>query len=219
MYTGRASHLTGLAFMAAILAAILVLSGCSRGESTGDAAITQEYAALNGSTTESGNEYLDVNLPDDHRFTTATDRDIINLLENGSGIIYFGFPECPWCRNMMPVLDEAAKDSDVDQIHYLNVREIRDTRSLAEDGTVVIDEPGSTSYAEILAELGDFAPEYTGLNDPTQRRIYVPLVVAVRDGKVVGSHMSTVDSQTDPYIALTEEQHDELLGIYQDLMS
>lgn len=48
-------------------------------------------------------------------------------------------------------------------------------------GTVVIEDPGAGAYAELLAELGDAAQVYEGLNEPTQRRIYVQLVVAVKD--------------------------------------
>ena len=33
----------------------------------------------------------------------------------------------------------------------------------------------------------------------------------------MGNHLSTVDSQNDPYTALTEEQTTELKNIYQEL--
>lgn len=211
------SRLVSRPIASAILAATLVLGGCTSPGGSGDAAITQEYADLNGHATSSGQQYREVNLMDDHVFTTLNESEAAEFLRTGTGAIYFGFPECPWCRAAMPVMDEAAKNVDLDQIHYLNVRDIRDTRSLSDDGTVVIEEPGTDAYADILAELGEFAPEYEGLDDPTQRRIYVPLVVAVKEGEVVVSHMSTVDSQTDPFVPMTDAQHDELLAIYEGL--
>ena len=217
---------------AALLVTMLVLSGCSStGEETdpatetasvtgsGDPEVTEEYAALNGSTTPDGQQYLDVSLPDDHVFSTITEDEVVAMLQQGTGVLYFGFPECPWCRAALPVMDEAGKNTDVGQIHYLNVSEIRDVRTLDEDGTVVVEEPGSEAYLEILAELGEVAPEYEGLGDPEQRRIYVPLVVAVKDGEVLGSHVSTVDSQTDPFEPMTEDQRAELRGIYEDLFA
>lgn len=219
MLIRRVSGLTGSVFIAVLLAAALTFGACSTVDGSGDEAIAQEYADLNGTTTSSGQQYRDVHLPEDHVFTTVSEQEAVDFLRDGTGMIYFGFPECPWCRAAVPVMDEAAKSLDIDQIRYLNVLGTRDTRSLAEDGTVVIDEPGSDAYADIIAELGNFAPEYEGLNDPTQRRIYVPLVVAVEDGEVVGSHMSTVESQTDPFEPMTDAQHDELIGIYQDLFS
>ena len=49
-------------------------------------------------------------------------------------------------------------------------------------------------------------------------RLYAPTVVAVKDGKVLDLHESTLDSQTDPYVALTGDQKDELTDIFQKLM-
>lgn len=226
------SRSAGFLVSAALLTTALVLSGCSSVEEgtdpatetasvtgSGDPGIIQEYAAINGSATRDGREYLDVSLPDDHVFSTITEDEAVAMLQQGTGVLYFGFPECPWCRAAMPVMDEAGKNTNVGQIHYLNVSDIRDVRTLDEDGTVVVEEPGSEAYAELLAELGDAAPEYEGLEDPTQRRIYVPLVVAVKDGEVLGSHVSTVDSQADPFEPMSDEQHDELLGIYEDLFT
>ena len=34
--------------------------------------------------------------------------EIFEILESKSGVIYFGFPECPWCRNIaLPLVDSA----------------------------------------------------------------------------------------------------------------
>ncbi|WP_143336719.1 hypothetical protein [Corynebacterium pacaense] len=211
--TGRSRS---IAVLILIVIASLLLAGCSKSESE---AISGEYSDLNGGTSSSGKEYLDVNLPEDNVFTTASDDELLDLLENGTGAVYFGFPQCPWCRNAVPVMEEAAKSVHLDSITYLNVHDIRDEKRLDEAGNVVTDEPGSELYQKILGILGDNAPEYEGLNDPAQRRIYVPLVVVVVDGEITGTHLSTVDSQEDPYVPLTPEQHDELLKTYQDLFS
>lgn len=119
-------------------------------------------------------------------FTATTGEETVDILKDGTGVMYFGFPECPWCRIAVPVMNEVAQASNVDQIHYVDARELRDTRVLSEDETVVIKDPGSGIYAELLEELGTAASFYEGLNDPSQRRIYVPLVVAVKDGESAG---------------------------------
>jgi hypothetical protein len=49
-----------------------------------------------------------------------------------------------------------------------------------------------------------------------EKRIYAPSVIFVRDGKVLGIHVSTVDSHEDPRKPLTDEQYEELFGIYED---
>lgn len=193
-----------------ITAAALALAGCGGS----DDPFVNEYEELNGETNSSGTDYMEVDIPDDHRFVNASEEQIRELFEDGDGAIYFGFPQCPWCRNAVTVMDEAAKAVSLDEILYLNVFDIRDQKSLDDNGEIVVEEEGTDFYQYLLEEIGDYAPEYEGLEDPTHRRIYVPLVVIVVDGEVVGSHLGTVESQEDPYAGLSEEQHEELLDIY-----
>jgi hypothetical protein len=78
---------------------------------------------------------------------------------------------------------------------------------------------GTDEYYELLGKLGAaFTREYTGLNNPSIRRIYLPTVVFVKDGKILGAHTATVDSQKDPYTELTKKQKDELKRIYINYM-
>ena len=177
-------------------------------------AFATEYSALNGQTNSAGRQYVDVNLLDDHRFVISSEDEIRQLLTDGEGVIYFGFPNCPWCRNALEPMNAAAKRVGLEKIHYLNVLDIRDQKSLNESGEIVVEKEGTEFYQYLLEELGDFAPEYPNLNDSSVRRILVPLVVSVVDGEVVASHLGTVDSQTDPYEPLTEEQFQELVTLY-----
>ncbi|MFT3943385.1 MAG: hypothetical protein QM705_06110 [Ancrocorticia sp.] len=208
------------------LAAGLMLASCGAG-SDGDTASTStprptntefitEYEGLNGQTTSKGdNTYTEMDIPDDHRFINASEEQIRDLLTDGDGAIFFGFPECPWCRNAVPVMDEAAKAVNLDNIYYVNVLEMRDEKVRNENGEIVTDKEGTEFYYYLLEELGDHAPEYKALEDPTERRISVPLVAIVVEGKVVTTHLGTVESQEDPYVPLTSEQHDELVEIYK----
>ena len=63
----------------------------------------EEYERLNGKKSESGT-YLKVKIDKDNPMIYANIEDVQKLLENGTGVVYFGFPECPWCRNMVPNL-------------------------------------------------------------------------------------------------------------------
>ena len=51
--------------------------------------------------------------------------EILNILENGTGIIYLGFPECPWCKAYIPYLNSVAKDNNLEKIYYFNILEDR----------------------------------------------------------------------------------------------
>ena len=47
--------------------------------------------------------------------------EINKILENGTGVLYLGFPECPWCRGYIPYLNEVAMNEHLDKIYYFNI--------------------------------------------------------------------------------------------------
>ena len=61
----------------------------------------------------------------DNVFVYRNPEQIINILEKGTGIVYLGFPECPWCTAYIPYLNEIAKEKKVEKIYYLNILEER----------------------------------------------------------------------------------------------
>ena len=48
-----------------------------------------------------------------------------NLKNKDDFILYLGFPTCPWCRNIIPVLFDSAKENNIDKVYYINVRELK----------------------------------------------------------------------------------------------
>jgi hypothetical protein len=67
--------------------------------------------------------------------------------------------------------------------------------------------------------LSDVLTPYEGLNDDSIKRLYFPTVVYVKDGKVLSSTIGTVDSQTEPYVKLNDDQYNELKNIYMENMN
>ena len=170
-----------------------------------------EYESLNGK-----NDYIDVNIPSDNNIVYADYEQIFDILD-GTGVIYFGYPECPWCRNAVPVLIEAAKEAEVDQIYYLNNNEDRDTKTL-KDGKVVTEKEGTDNYNTLLEKLGDKASTYEGLEDNSIKRLYFPTLVVVKNGEITDYIEGTVDSQKDPQKPLNEKQKKELKDKYTKAM-
>lgn len=179
----------------------------------------EEYESLNGKENSSGKNYLSLNISSNNPIVYSSFQEVYNLIEKGTGIIYFGFPECPWCRNAVPVLLDAAQELNISKIYYFNALSIRDKKHLDENGNIITDEEGTEDYKKLVEILYNELPVYDGLNDDSIKRLYFPTVVFVKDGKIVGIHTSTVDSQSDPYIKLSEEQYSELKNIYLDLMN
>lgn len=175
----------------------------------------KEYEELNGKYDENTNTTtMEINILEDNNIKYATDKEIIELLESGTGVIYFGFPSCPWCRNIVSVLTTVAVDYDIN-IYYYNAYDIRDSKHL-ENGNIVIDKEGTAEYNKILELLGDNASIYEGLEDDKIKRLYFPTVVFVKNGKIVDTHVGTVDTQDNPFISLTTKEKEKLEKIYID---
>lgn len=174
----------------------------------------KEYERYNGYTNPgSDKKYFDVNIEEKNGIKYLDDDEVIDMLENKTGIIYFGFPTCPWCRSMIEVLLDAKDSTNQKNIYYYNALDIRDEKVL-EDGKVKTTKKGKKNYYKILDILGDKASVYEGLEDDSIKRLYFPTVVFVRNGKIVDIHISTVDSQEDPYKKLNKKQKAELKKIY-----
>ena len=167
-----------------------------------------EYESLN----EDG--YKKIEISEDNQIKYSSYEEIVEILTSGTGIIYLGFPECPWCRNAVPVLLDAVSETGIETIHYFNALSIRDKKHLDEAGNIVVDDEGTQEYKKLVEILYEYLGEYEGLNDSSIKRIYFPTVIFVKNGDIKGLHVSTVDSQINPNESLTSEQYDELKEIY-----
>ena len=70
---------------------------------------------------------------------------------------------------------------------------------------------GTKGYFKLLkaldSELDEYVIEDDGKKyDVKEKRIYVPLIIFVNDGKIIGTHLSTVDTQESGYDELTKEE-------------
>ena len=84
----------------------------------------REYEEFNDKNYDNGKAYFNVNLSNKNLFKYITEEDAVQFLKEGTGVIYFGFPQCPWCRTLVPYLEEAARLNGVEEIKYLNILHI-----------------------------------------------------------------------------------------------
>ncbi len=208
-----------------ILISVITIYGCTKENSNNEDALKfkKEYEDLNDVEMSTGKNYPTVNISSDNKVIYASYEELFDILSEGSGVIYLGYPECPWCRNAVPVLLDASKELNMN-IYYMNMHDERDSIKAREDGSLEVVNEGTEGYKKLLERLDSILPDYT-LEDihgntvsANEKRVYVPLVVFVRDGEIVGYHADTVDSQTNPQILLNEDQKNELMDIYLDLM-
>ena len=100
-----------------VLTMCLFLTGCENDSNK----FKEEYESLNGKTFYQNYKYKDVTIPEDNPIKYSDYKEIIDIVKNGSGVIYLGYPECPWCRGYIPYLNEVAINEHLDKIYYFNI--------------------------------------------------------------------------------------------------
>ena len=174
----------------------------------------REYEEYNDKNYDNGKPYFNISLSNKNLFKYITEENAVKFLNEGTGVIYFGFPQCPWCRSLVPYLEEISENYGIDQIYYLNIKDIRDTYKI-EDKKAVIDIKGTDSYYELLKVLDNYLTDYSITDEKGKKyetgvkRLYAPTTVVVKNGKIVGFNEGTVDSQAK-FVALTDEEIKEL---------
>lgn len=132
-------------------------------------------------------EYTKVS--EDNVFQYKTSTEIINILENGTGIVYLGFPECKWCQQYAVYLNEVARQNGINTIYYFNIKEDRSNNT--------------SDYQKIVSLLND----NLAYDDEGNKRVYVPDVTFVVKGNIIGhDNESSYDVTGEPTDYWTEEK-------------
>ena len=111
-------------------------------------------------------EYTEID--SDNPFVYRSLSEINKILENGTGIVYLGFPECPWCQRYVVYLNDVAKDYELEKIYYANILEDRNNKT--ED------------YQKTISLISD----YLQYDEEGNKKIYVLSIIAVYKGEIVG---------------------------------
>ena len=139
-----------------------------------------------------------------HKFVYAEPAEILDIIDGGDGVVFLGFPECPWCQQLAPIIQEAAQSENIDKIYYLNIKESR-----ANNDEV---------YQKLVTKLQDYLPK----DDDGNPRISVPDVTAYRGGQIVGrfEQEATNDGeQVVPDTYWTSERKDRAVEQLREMMA
>ena len=132
----------------------------------------------------------------DNVFLYRNASEIIRILENGTGVVYLGFPECKWCQKYVTYLDEVAKENDITRIYYFDIYDARANNT--------------EEYQQIVSLL----EEYLAYDEEGNKRVFVPAVVVADGGEIVGfddeTSLDTHDLD-DPEEYWTEEEVNDLM--------
>lgn len=135
------------------------------------------------------------NVSKDNAFVYRTGDEIVDILEHGTGVVFLGFPSCPWCQAYVGYLSEVANEKGLDKIYYYNIEKDR------------------SENTELYQKLVSILTPYLQYSDEGQRRIYVPNVTFVVDGEIIGNDLESskyTAGESDPANYWTEARITDL---------
>lgn len=211
-----------------LLGVVLIFENFNEEKINNKDAITfkEEYESLNGEVNENnGKEYRSISITSDNPFVYKEADDIVDMINNEETFaVYFGFNSCPWCRSVIPTLIEVSKDVEIEKIYYVDVKEIRDTIEINDNGELETTKEGTDGYYELIELLDNVLGDYTLTNSDgnkisaNEKRIYTPNVVIVIDGVAEKLESGISDKQTDGYMELTEEIKEDTYNKFETIL-
>ncbi len=174
-------------FLSIIFISIIFISGCSikkAMELTDAEKFANEYAV----SKENPFKYIDID-------------EVLDILENKSGIIFFGNSDCEWCVASADILTEALNYKNIKEAYYYNPKTIRDKNS--------------KEYKKLVNLLKDYLEE----DEEENPYLYLPDIYFVQNGKIIGHNndAATMNGTVDE--ALTSKTKKELKNKYLELIS
>ncbi len=121
-------------------------------------------------------------LTEDNVFKFKNIDSIINILTHNTGIILFCSPSSNWCQYYLKALNDIAKENNIKEIYYNDIKEDRNNNSL--------------KYQKIVNILYD----YLDMDDTNNKRLNMPCLVFIKDGNLlaVDTKYSIVSSEIIP---------------------
>lgn len=209
-----------------IMLILIVVTGCSSQSIGKDAKkFKEEYESLNGlESNNSGVYYREINIDENNPITYTSFKEIsTKIKEKESFVVYFGFSSCPWCRSVIPYVLESAKENNIKEILYVNLRsdntresDLRGYYKLDENNNLVVDVKADDYYYEVLDTLDKHLTPYTIKTESGEEiktgenRLYAPTIVIYKEGKAVALDECISDNQTDGYEELTDKMINDM---------
>lgn len=180
-----------------IFSLCILLSGCAHDSS--EVTITNPVEMNSDPAIMTVYEWIGEKIADFQEITFAESLRLFT--EKGSGILYYGYDDCPFCERAVPLLNEAALETGV-TVYYVDIY-----------GPF---QPNRDQFDDLLDYIEDCLIE----DDKGNKSFFVPLVIGVKNGEITGSHVSLVSSFSleNEESMMDEAQKKELKDIYLEII-
>lgn len=124
--------------------------------------------------------------------------------EKGSGILYYGRTNCPYCERAIPQLDKAAKELGV-RIYYIDVnKSIADTQNESD---------------KYIAALSSYLKSTFSKDENGDPAFYVPEAVGIKNGKITDYMVGLpLDYKMTDNNQMNGNQKKELYSKYKEII-
>lgn len=157
---------------------VYFISGCSV-KKTAELTDAEKFA----------NEY---SISDEHPFTYATIDEVLDVLKNKTGIIFFGDSDCEWCTTSVSVFRDIAVDEGIEKIYYYNPKNIQ---------------MKNTKKYQELSSL---------LEIKEKQEFSIPSIYGVVDGKITFHSSTTTGEVTEGTKEKLRKQYSFLIKQYRN---
>ncbi len=127
---------------------------------------TKNYQ-VNNKITDAESFTKEYGITKDNVYKYKTAKEILELLNSGTGIVFFGYPDSTWSPIYADILNDTAKKYRVSEIYYYNI---------------LSDRKANNFYYEHIVDL---LSSYLPVLDNGDVDIYVPSVVFVKNGTIL----------------------------------
>ena len=195
----------------------------------------KDFESLNGTSLSDGENLKKVSIIEDNNVEYISLKRATEIIKGESGVIYFAYPTDNMSRIAIPVFLKAMESTNLEKVYYVKVREnaseetdFRDFYSI-EKKKAKRSKEGKDEYYTLLDLLDSNLSNYNLVNNDGkvintgEKRLQVPTVVAVLNGKVVGFVEGTVDKHeldsNGVLRDLTNKEIEELTTKYVELIT
>lgn len=176
----------------------------------------EEYEKFNGKKNDYF-EYRNLSITEKNPIIYSSAEEIVQKIENNETfIVYFGDPECPWCRSVIEQAINLANENGISKIYYVRIWNgfhneiLRDVYELDKESPV-LKIKGTVTYYKLLKYFDKLLKDYTLTNKDNktiqvnEKRIFAPSFIYVKDGNPLQLVDGISKKQESYNSTLTEE--------------
>ena len=177
----------------------------------------KEYESLNNIIDDKTKEkYINVDIPKDNPFIYTDTFEIIRKVNNKDTFaIFFSYNTCQNARKIIPNIINISKELSINEIYYLNIKDIRNTLIINKNGYLETSKMGTEGYYQLLKIFDEILPEYKIDNKKLKpgKRIYAPSIISVVEGEPI----SITNLEKDNILINEEDLNNNIKEVLSDI--